>query len=415
MGDQINTSKLFYASCVALIVTAMTFGIRSGMLPLWGDEFGVTTAELGIIAGTGLWGFALAQIVGGPLCDILGMKKLMIIALISHILGIVMTVFSVGFWSLFASTLVLGVANGMVEAACNPLITTLYPNHKTEKLNLFHLWYPGGIVIGTLVGYVLQEFYAANSWKEQMLVMLIPTGIYGFMIMNQKFPVTERVASGVSTSEMFKSCLKPLFIIMMLAMFISASTEFGVNNWVPSFLQEGSIHPLLLLMWVALVMTLSRAFLGGIVYRSLSSEKVLLLASVLSAAGIYYLSTATGNSAFIAAVIFGVGISFFWPSMLGFVSENLPKTGALGLSIMGGAGMLAAGAFALPILGSIYDANVAEALSTGLNATEAAISGGSTTLKSVIILPIILIVVFTGIVIYKSKNPTPETLEAAAK
>lgn len=412
MDKSINANKLFWASCVALIVTAMTFGIRSGMLPFWGAEFGVTNAQLGIIAGTGLWGFALAQIFGGPLCDVVGMKKLMIIALVCHVLGIVMTVFSVGFWSLFISTLILGIANGMVEAACNPLITTLYPSQKTEKLNLFHLWYPGGIVIGTLVGFALQS-YDETSWKAQMLVMLIPTAAYGIMIFKEKFPLTERVASGVSTSDMFKSCLKPLFLIMMLCMFVTASTEFGVNGWVPTFLQGSAIPPLLLLMWVALIMTLSRAFLGSIVHRTVSSEKVLLAASVLTLVGIYWLSAASGTSAFVAAVVFGIGISFFWPTMLGFVAENLPKTGALGLSIMGGAGMLAAGAFALPILGSIYDANVAAAASGGLSEAQAILEGGSTTLRNIVVLPIFLIVVFIGIVIYKAKNPTIETLESA--
>jgi MFS family permease len=393
MEQRINKSALFWASCVALIVTAMTFGIRAGILGTLGQEFGLTAAQLGIVTGTAFWGFTLAMIFGGPLCDVIGMKRLITIAFVGHAIGIVLTIFATGFWSLFISTLVLGISNGMVEAACNPLITSLFPDQKTEKLNNFHLWYPGGIVIGTLIGYFLQQ--NGLGWQVQMGTMLVPTIIYGIMFFGKEFPVTERVASGISTGEMFKACANPLFIFMIICMFITAATEFGVNNWVPLFLQQGEVSSLLLLTWVALVMTLGRLFLGPIAHRSIAPEKVLLISAVLCGFGIYFLSFATGYTAFVVAAIFGIGVSFFWPTMLGFVSENLPRTGALGLSLMGGAGMLAA-AFALPVLGGIYDAKVAEATAAGASTLQ----GGSETLRTVIILPIFLTVAFAGLIFY---------------
>lgn len=391
--QRINKSGLFWASCIALIVTAMTFGIRAGILGILGEQFGLSAAELGIVTGTAFWGFTLAMIFGGPLCDIIGMKKLLIIAFIGHALGIVMTIFATGFWSLFLSTLVIGIANGMVEAACNPLITSIYPDKKTEKLNMFHLWYPGGIVIGTLIGYFLQQ--NGLGWEIQMGTMLVPTLIYGVMFFNKEFPVTERVASGITTAGMFKACANPLFIFMIICMFITAATEFGVNNWVPLFLQQGEVSSLLLLTWVALIMALGRLLLGPVVHKSIAPEKVLLISAILSAAGIYFLSFATGYSAFVAAALFGIGVSFFWPTMLGFVSENLPRTGALGLALMGGAGMLAA-AFALPVLGGIYDAKVAEATAAGASTLQ----GGAETLRTVVVLPIFLTVAFAGLVFY---------------
>jgi MFS family permease len=393
MEQRINKSGLFWASCIALIVTAMAFGIRAGILGTLGQQFGLSAAQLGIVIGTAFWGFTLAQVFGGPLCDVIGMKKLLIVAFIGHALGIVLTIFATGFWSLFISTLIVGIANGMVEAACNPLIISLYPEHKTEKLNMFHLWFPGGIVIGTLIGYVLQVY--GLGWEIQMATMLVPTVIYGVMFFNKEFPVTERVSSGVSTSDMFKACLSPLFIVMIVCMFLTASTEFGVNNWVPLFLQEGIVPSLLLLTWVNFIMAMGRLLLGPIVHKSIAPEKVLLISAVISALGIYFLSFASGYSAFAAAALFGVGVSLFWPTMLGFVSVNLPKTGALGLSLMGGAGMLAA-AFALPVLGGIYDAKVAEATAAGASTLQ----GGSETLRTIIILPIFLTLAFAGLAFY---------------
>ncbi len=153
----INRNQLFVASCLALLVTSLSFGIRAGILNRLGVQFNLTAAELGIIAGTAFWGFPLAIIIGGFLVDIIGMKRLLVLAFILHLLGIILTVFAGGFASLFISTLCIGLANGTVEAACNPLVTSLYTDNKTTKLNHFHLWFPGGIVIGTLIVYFLER------------------------------------------------------------------------------------------------------------------------------------------------------------------------------------------------------------------------------------------------------------------
>ena len=400
MEKTLNRSGLFWASCVALVVTAMAFGIRAGILGTLGQEFGLTATELGIVTGTAFWGFTISMIFGGPLCDIVGMRVLIVIAFVGHVVGIVLTIFATGFWSLFISTLILGISNGMVEAACNPLITSLFPTEKLKKLSLFHFWFPGGIVIGTLIGYFLQKNNL--GWQVQMATMLVPTFLYGFLFFGKQFPVTERVSSGVSTSDMFKACLNPLFLFMIVCMFITASTEFGVNNWVPLFLQQGEISSLLLLCWVNLIMALGRLFLGPVVHSAIAPPKVLLLSAILAAAGIYWLSFATGYTAFAAATVFGMGVSFFWPTMLGFVSEYLPKTGALGLALMGGAGMLCV-AFALPVLGGIYDQKVADATAAGASS----LLGGSETLRTIIVLPIFLIVAFGGLAFFMKGKEKP--------
>jgi MFS family permease len=166
-------NQLFVASCLALLVTSLSFGIRAGILGRLGVEFGLNATELGTIAATAFWGFPLAVVIGGFVVDIIGMKRLLIIAFLFHLAGIVLTIFAGGYWSLFISTLLIGIANGTVEAACNPLVATIYSNDKTTKLNHFHLWFPGGIVIGTLIVYFLDK--AGISWQVQVGLMLIPT------------------------------------------------------------------------------------------------------------------------------------------------------------------------------------------------------------------------------------------------
>ncbi|HLZ86848.1 MAG TPA: MFS transporter, partial [Puia sp.] len=180
--SQIQTKKLFTASCLALLVTSLSFGIRAGILNMQGVHFHLDASQLSTIAATAFWGFPLAIIIGGFIVDSIGMKKLLVCAFVFHLAGILLTIFANGYWTLFLSTLLIGIANGTVEAACNPLVASLFTNNKTTKLNHFHLWFPAGIVIGTLVVFALNNLLAAGTadlpyWVSQVevAVMLIPT------------------------------------------------------------------------------------------------------------------------------------------------------------------------------------------------------------------------------------------------
>src|ERR1700753_2513033 len=194
----INRTQLFRASCLSLLVTSLSFGIRAGILNKLGTDFQLDKSQLASITATAFWGFPLAVVIGGIIVDIIGMKRLLVLAFVFHLIGILLTIFATGFWTLFISTLTIGIANGTVEAACNPLVTTIYSDSKATKLNHFHLWFPGGIFIGTLI--VLLFTKLNLSWQVQVGVMIIPTLIYGYLFSKLDFPVTERVSSGVTTA-----------------------------------------------------------------------------------------------------------------------------------------------------------------------------------------------------------------------
>src|SRR5882757_2737571 len=223
MTSNLQRNKLFTASCLALLVTSLSFGIRAGILNDQGVKFHLNASELGTIAATAFWGFPLAIIIGGFVVVIIGMKKLLVSAFVFHLAGTLLTIFANGYWTLFLSTLLIGIANGTVEAACNPLVASLFTNNKTTKLNHFHLWFPAGIVIGTLTVFGLDKLLAHGlspkpDWVSQVeiAVMLIPTLIYGYLFSKLDFPVTERVAAGVSTSDMYKALFNPLLIFMII-------------------------------------------------------------------------------------------------------------------------------------------------------------------------------------------------------
>jgi len=418
-----NAPRLFAASCLALVVTAMTFAIRGDIMPALGEEFTLTQTEVGMVAGAAFWGFVLAMVFGGPLCDVVGMGTLTALAFGGHLSGIVLTIFATGFWTLFAATLLVGVGNGLVEAALNPLVATIYPDEKTKKLNQFHVWFPGGIVIGGLVAYVLEQ--AAMSWQMKMASMLPLLAVYGAMFFGQRFPHTERVSSGVTTRDMFAETLRPLFIFMVLCMFLTASTELGPNQWIPALLRHVGVPSILVLVWINGLMAVGRQFAGVAVHR-LTPTGMLLASAVLASLGLFWLSYASGLGTFAAATVFAAGVCYFWPTMLGFVAENIPKSGALGLAVMGGAGNLSV-ALALPVMGAIYDAQIAQTLPAGVSMdmlrsaaegtalaeqwAQVQINAGRDTLRYVTLLPLTLILAFAALH-WKQRGKGPVRLGA---
>jgi len=420
MQANIQKNKLFVASCLALLVTSLSFGIRAGILDTLGTQFQLNKAELGAIAATAFWGFPLAIIFGGFVVDIIGMKRLLIVAFVFHLAGIILTIyagkFSSPYMALFISTLLIGLANGTVEAACNPLITSLYPENKTTKLNHFHLWFPGGIVIGTLLVFLLDKI--GIGWQIQVGLMIIPTLLYGYLFSKLAFPVTERVAKGVSTAKMYRSLLNPLFIIMIILMFGTAITELFTGQWIDVLLKNVSDNALLLLTIETGVMVVGRGFAGPVVHR-LSPAGVLFFSAIFSAIGLYILGHSTGNLLFLGALIFGLGVCYFWPTMLGFVSENLPETGAVGLNLMGGAGMFAVSVYMM-FMGSYYDNLLAAHLPLNANIktfmeaapgsdmanqlNEAKKLAGPAIINATFTIPIILIVAFAALFFYKKSQ-----------
>ncbi len=330
----------------------MTFAFRASLEGVWGKEFNLTHEQLGWIFSPAFWGFTLAMVFGGPLCDVIGMKRLLGIAFIGHVAGVITYLVAKDATMLFWGTVCIGIGNGMVEAACNPLTVTLFPENKTTMLNRFHVWFPGGIVLGGLLSFIFIEKMSID-WHLLIATLFIPAAIYGFLFFKLKFPQTERVTKGVSTKQMFAACLNPLFIVMFICMFMTGATELGTNTWIVGLLQGANVSGILILVFINGLMALGRSFAGPVVHK-LNPNGMLIVSSVLACLGLLLLSRANGYSAFGAAFVFAAGVCFFWPTMLGFVSEYLPNTGALGLSLMGGAGMFST-SLIVPIMGKWYD------------------------------------------------------------
>ena len=397
MDYTISKKTLFNASCIALIVTAMTFAIRAGILVELGNDFNLNNTQLGWINSMAFWGFPVATIFGGLLYNYFGPKKLLVFAFIAHLLGLLLTIYASGFTLLLLSSFLIGFANGSVEAACNPLIADMYTSNRTTMLNKFHVWFPGGIVIGALATNFMNTL--GLGWQLKIAIMIIPTLIYGFMFFKAIFPKSENIDT--DTSNNIKSLFSLLFIFIAVCMTLTATTELGTQQWLQPLLEKSGANPMLILAMTTGIMAVGRYFAGPIVHK-LNPIGVLFMSAIVSTVAIYFMSIADGTALYGAAILFAFGVCYFWPTMIGFVAEYIPKTGALGMSLVGGMGMFATGIWN-PIIGSWIDTNTKNALESGLSQDLAEVVAGKATLANMTYFPLILIVFFGILFINRKK------------
>ena len=386
-----NSKRLFYGSCFALITTAFSFSIRAGILPQLAETFSLSGQQLGFINSMWFLGFPISMILGGLFYHTIGPKRIMQFAFFTHTLGIILTIFSGGYTGLLVSTLLIGIGNGCTEAACNPMIADAYEGKQMNTLlNRFHMWFPGGIVLGSLVSLLMTTLDL--GLQAQIWIIMIPTLIYAYLFMGQEFP-KPKIEGVTSISENFKAMLSPIYIFILACMALTAISEFGPQQWTSLILSNSGAHPMVILALITGLMAIGRYFGGDIVHK-FDQTGVLLGSAILTAIGIFLLSTQTGGMVYVAAVFFALGVCYFWPNMIGFVAEKIPLSGALGMSIVGGMGMFSSSIFQA-IIGGWIDSSTAEQAALGLTGTDLELAAGQQTLTYMISFPAILIVLFT--------------------
>ena len=411
MNENVNKSALFNGSCFALITTAFTFSIRAGILPQLGEEFGLSAEQLGFINSMWFLGFPISMLIGGLVYHTFGPKNIMTVAFLCHTVGILMTIFAGGYTTLLLSTLLIGIGNGCTEAACNPMIADMYSGVKMQKmLSRFHMWFPGGILVGSLISFFMTKM--GFDWPAQMWITMIPTIIYAILFFGKSFP-KPLLEEANSLANNFKALLNPVFIFLFIAMALTAISEFGPSQWVSIILVASGAEPLLILALTFGVSAIGRYFAGPVV-GALGQTGVLLGGAILTAIGIYMFSIVTGPMAYVAGVVYALGICYFWPVMIGSVAHRVPRSSALGMSVVGGVGMFSTSIFQ-PIIGGWIDSARVKSTADGLTGNALELATGQDALMKMLTFPIILIVLFTIFFFWQKKSKlVPESEMAIA-
>jgi MFS family permease len=417
MADDGLRRRLFLGCFIGLVATAFGFAVRGAVLNDWGVQFNLSEEQKGVISGVGVYPFAISIILFSLIVDKIGYGTAMVCAFLGHVISTLGTIFAPSYEVLYLATFLYALSNGMVESVINPVVATIYKDNKTHWLNVLHAGWPGGMALGGLLsigvliaGTSLGTALPGRIWQWQMAVLLLPILIYGYLLFGLRFPTQERVAAGVSYREMLsefgwgsayivsfllimgisqvltvfklppisvmhallgaiapailfavfiRSFGRPVFVFLMLVMFLLATTELGTDSWIQDIMGAVLKNPILgtlFIVYTASIMFVLRFFAGPIVHR-ISPLGLLAASSALAAVGLYWLGNA-GTSAgilFLAATLYGVGKTFFWPTTLGVVSEQYPKGGALLLNAISGVGMIAVGTIGGPAIGTLQD------------------------------------------------------------
>jgi MFS family permease len=427
MNEHIDRKRLYYVGNLSIFMIGLGFAVRANIAPdLQGDiydkiDLANSATMVGEALGATFTGFALTLLFGSALVDLVGMKRMLLLAALGFVAGsaglLAATTLPAGTTVqtlVLASLLLTGLGWGAVEAASNPMVAALYPEEKTHRLNILHAWWPAGIVVGGLMGVAISAM--GLSWKLNMFILMLPALVLAWMVWSSEFPVTERVAQGVSYRGMLTELIKrPLFWVFWCCMFLTATIELAPGQWVNISLSNiVGMQGILLLVYVSALMFVGRHFAGPIVKR-ISPVGLLFVGCMAAGVGLYLLSLASSPvTALLAATVWGAGICFVWPTMLAIASERFPKGGALAMGLMGFAGGMAI-QFVLPIMGGVFDSAKIEAAGgvdklAGLSGdalAEVVRYASVESFQSVAIVPLILLPIFAAIWIY-DRNKSAE-------
>lgn len=444
-----NRRRLFIASCMALVANAMAGSMCTDIMGDFETTFQLSKSSVGLAVSVGAIAGASMLFFGSALLDYIGIGTVLWLACAAHVCGLTAVIVAQGFWSLALGWFFLSIAGSLVETAINPLATAMYPEKRIHILNVLHAWWPGGLIIGGLLAYGFSkaleaggasEATIAGSWQTKLAFVYVPVLIYAFLIFRQPFPQTERAQAGVPAGVMLREALRPLFLLLVFCMFLTASTELAPGRWVGVFIKDiVGIRGILFLVYTSGLMFVLRHFAGPVA-KALSPVGLLIASSVVSAAGLLAMSYSTGVAAmFLAATVFGIGVTYYWPTMLGITAEWFPKGGAFLLGIIGAGGGLFISYVTIPGMGALHDHYTRDALSPEIAAVvvdekagrvddakvkalppeqqktvEAARrNAAQTVFRWVAVMPAVLVVIFAAMLV-GTRGKQPELAVAAA-
>lgn len=396
--------KLFWGCFIVLVASAFGFVFRSFLMSEWGQKFDLSKTQQGEIFGVSFWPFALSIVVFSLVIDRIGYKKSMIFAFLCHLSSVVITVLANGYWMLYFGTFLFALGNGAAEAVINPVVATMFPKDKTKWLNILHAGWPMGIAIAGLLGISLIHLHV--DWRLLIAFIFLPTIAYGLLIVREAFPVNERVKAGVKYIDMLKEVGvagtliviglavfelgnlfgwslitnviiviigtlifayfvrtwgRPLFILLLLAMIPLATMELGTDSWITDLMTPEMAKLGFQGGWVLVLTAVVMAFLRmytGVAMKFFSPLSLLAISALISAIGLQILSFSVGYFILIAALLYALGKTYLWGTMLGLVSELFPKGGAFALNVTSAVGQLGVGIIGAVFLGYIQDKQI---------------------------------------------------------
>lgn len=422
-ASKVNRRRLFFTANLSIFMIGLGFAVRANIASSLQSELfdrldlANSAGMIGAALGITFSGFALTLLLGSALVDLIGARRVLAFAAGSFIVGSLLVwlasclpIGAITYPLVLTGLLATGLGWGAVEASSNPMVAAIYPDEKTHRLNILHAWWPAGIVVGGLLGIAFGALHIA--WQANLLLLILPALLLGYLALTTEFPASERVARGISYGDMFRELgRQPMCFVWFGCMMLTVASELAPGQWVDLVLSRVvGMRGILLLVYVSALMFVMRHFAGAFAKR-LSSSGLLLLGSIAAAIGLFGLSYANSPlTALLAATVWGMGVCYFYPTMVASVAERFPRGGALFMGITGFCGGISI-QYILPKLGAIFDQAKLEAAGgidnfTRLSAAqlEQVLSYASVqSFRAVAIIPLILIPIF-GFIAWRDRH-----------
>jgi MFS family permease len=369
----INRKALMIASFLTLIAAGAGFATRAASAPAWAKDFDISLATFGTIMGAGFLGFGLFIFLGGLLVELFGYKKLLLVAVILHIVSAIMLlmapslhagwldadgpaiatskVTNVLYWSVF----LFAVCNGLYEAVINPLIGQIYPENQTHYLNILHAGWPGGLIVGGILAACFQNdtaWITEIPWQYALTTYSVVLIILLMIVVKESFPDTVSQGGKVSFVTLFGCFASIPFLVLIVLHGLIGYMELGVDSWQTRLMENLVENSVTILIYTSFLMFGLRFFAGPIAHR-INPIGLLFVSSLLAVGGLLWLGSEITSVLviFAAATLYAFGKAFLWPTMLAVVGERYPNSGAVAMSTLGASGMLCVGFIGAELIG----------------------------------------------------------------
>ncbi|SDR58516.1 MFS transporter [Paraburkholderia tuberum] len=243
-GRWVLVFVLAYLALIADGADVMMYGLTLSRIK---DDFGLTNVEAGALGSLTLLGMAIGGIVGGWASDRLGRVRVIAWALALFSLGAGMLGFTHSFVEFAAVRFISSLGIG-----CMVLVTTLVAEYvPTERRSLVLGMLQTGISAGYIVVIALSNWILPQyGWRTLYYVSAVPV-LLAFVI---KFAVPEpaawlasRAADRASKTRLVDNRYaqifrdrqaRTMFILWTFASTFVLSGFYGLNNWLPTYLEK---------------------------------------------------------------------------------------------------------------------------------------------------------------------------------
>ncbi|MFA5327903.1 MAG: MFS transporter [Prolixibacteraceae bacterium] len=291
-----------------------------------------------------LWFFVLAVPVG-VLQDKYGKRNMLNVGMVLQAIGLGLPFIHYSFVMMFASFILLGIGNTVIQVSANPLLQDVTPS---EKLASYMSTSQFVKAIISFSGPLIAAFMAKSfgDWKLVFAVYGITSLLAALWL--AMTPIVESKPDRKPAT--FASCfslLKNRFVAFMaLSIFLIVGTEVAINTNIAIVLTTRyGVELETAVIGISMFFageTISR-FLGAIILNWIKPRVFLVLIALLSLVGILGIFMAPSNAvAFAFIFVTGLGIGNMFPIIFSLALEKMPDraneiSGLLIMAVSGGA------------------------------------------------------------------------------